>query len=199
MSFLPRWLFRYRRYDLFEAVPIATSPSLPKGYDFRPATVHDTEALSAFTRTSRCEVQRRFAFGDSCFVVWRDARPASVFWIHRGACYVRGAGFYLAADLETIYLYDAYTPPAYRRKGLYKAGLRCLTNVLVDRGAKRITQLVEPGNRPVLRTIPQLGYTRTLKIRHLRILGLGLTSCVGASPVAAKFRPVTRPDHCFQI
>ncbi len=199
MSFLPRWLFRYRRYDLYEAVPISTSPSLPSGYGFRPATVHDTETLSTFTRTSRLEVQRRFAFGESCFAVWLGDRPASVFWIHRGACYVRGAGFHLAADLETIYLYDAYTPPAYRRKGLYQAGLRCLTNCLVDSGVKRITQLVEPNNRPVLRTLPKLGYARMLRIRHVRILGLRFTSCLGASNLDSTCRLIAPPGDGFQI
>jgi ribosomal protein S18 acetylase RimI-like enzyme len=174
---VPIWLYHHWKAYLFEAnLPApATPPDLPSGYHCRTAEAADLEALSRMIGLPVEEYRRRFDSGEVCFAIFEGDRPANLNWIHRGPCYVRGSDFTLQAGPDDYYIYGIFTDPAERGRGLYKKGLLHLTEYLRARGARRFTQMVETNNAPVLHTLPQLGYRKTITINHIRILGVKYT------------------------
>jgi GNAT superfamily N-acetyltransferase len=176
----PLWLFHRWDASIFEATlsgPV-TAPELPPGYRCRVAEANDLEALSRLIGVPHEEYSRRVDSGDFCFAVFEGARPANLNWIHLGPCYVRGAGFEVAAAPADAYIYGIYTDPSERGKGLYKKCLLHLANHLLDNGSGRLIQMVEDGNAPVLHTLPQLGYRKTVTLRHRRWFGVRYTRWV---------------------
>lgn len=118
---------------------------------------------------------RRFDSGELCYAVFDGTRPANLNWVHFGPCYVRGAGYVVAGDPADAYIYGIYTNPSERGKGLYKKCLIHLANHLMARGSRRLIQMVEDGNAPVLQTLPLLGYSRRVTLRHRRLFGFKYT------------------------
>ena len=174
---VPLWLFHRTKAFLFEALPDAASGTelLPDGYLCRPAVRNDLTALSAMTGLPFYEYRRRFEQGDLCYAVFRSDRPVNLNWVHRGACYVRGAGFRLDEPPSRAYIYGIFTDPAERGRKLYQICLRHLAAYLADRSAAHLVQMVEADNAPVLHTLPRLGYIRTTTINHVRLLGIKYT------------------------
>ena len=176
---LPLWLYRRTRAFIFVAPAVRPSelPELPHGYHCRPAVESDLPALSRLIGFPVSEYERRFNHGDLCYAVFEGDRPANLNWIHFGSCFVRGAGFSLHAEPGDAYIYGIYTGPSERGKGLYKKALVHLADHLAENGARRLVQMVEDGNAPVLHTLPKLGYTVTTTISHLCLFGLKVTKC----------------------
>ncbi len=54
-----------------------------------------------------------------------------------------------------------------------------LADYLFGKNAGRLIQMVEDGNTAVLHTLPKLGYKKTVRIRHLAVLGIRLTTVTG--------------------
>jgi len=173
----PLWLFHRWDASIFEATLTqpSTPPELPAGYQCRVATAADLEALSRLIGVPLVEYRRRFDSAELCYAVFDGTRPANLNWVHFGPCYVRGAGYVVAADPADAYIYHIYTDPSERGKGLYKKCLIHLANHLMARGSNRLIQMVEDGNAPVLHTLPQLGYSRKVTLRHRRLFGFSYT------------------------
>lgn len=178
---IPSFLYRYGKAYIFEleaAQYQRQMGSFPKGYIFRLATRGEMPACSAMTGSTAKEYYRRWDVGDSCYGVFIDNKPVSITWIHRGSCYIRGMGYLHNGTSSDIYIYGIMTEPAARGKGLYKNALMQLAEVLFEGGATRLIQLVEEGNVPVLKTLPDLGYVKTKMIKHLKLFGIKYTVTV---------------------
>jgi hypothetical protein len=176
---IPIWLFHRARAFIYETDPVTTdAPDLPDGYRCRPADESDLSALAEMTGLPESEYRRRFEAGEFCFGVFQGDRPANLNWVHRGTCYVRGAGFIWRAEPGHSYIYGIFTANSERGKGLYKKCLVHLANRLAADGSARLVQMVEDFNAPVLHTLPKLGYERTMTINHVRMFGIKYTKQV---------------------
>lgn len=197
----PLWL--YHRWDaaLFETTLSGPGPepALPPGYHCRVAETGDLGALSQVIGLPLNTYQTRFETGDFCFAVFEGKRPANLNWIHLGPCYVRGAGYTLEAEPDDAYIYGIYTDPSERGKGLYKKCLMHLANDLFARGSRRLIQMVENGNEPVWHTLPQLGYQRTVSLKHRRFCGIMYTRWTDASGRVQRRWFCSEPKGIFPI
>jgi GNAT superfamily N-acetyltransferase len=171
---------RRRGADLFEldrpagAVPPSRA-AYPPGYVFRRAGREEAAACSRVTNVPEAEILRRHDAGDACFVVAHGSRPATVFWVHDGPCYVRGLGYLHDGRKGDKYIYGVVTDPAHRGKGLYKNAVEDLAARLFEEGATRLVRIVEDGNAPALVTITRLGHRRTRRIESVLAFGVRRT------------------------
>ena len=177
---IPWWVYHRAEAYIYEVrresrtVSVSTV-ALPAGYVCRPAVRDELPACSRITGLDGREYYRRFDAGDICYGVFAGSKPVNINWVHSGGYYVRGMGYLGDASPADRYIYGIMTDPAERGKGLYKSCLERLAEYLYANGAARLVQMVEEGNAPVLKTLPQLGYVKTQKISHRSIIGFKRT------------------------
>lgn len=175
-----RNLFKYDRGYIFELDRAAyeknrTEGKYPESYRARTALPEELPEVSRVADLPETESKRRADAGNICFGVFEENRPANINWVHSGSCYVRGAGYIHRAEKKDYYIYGIVTDPAERGKGLYKNALYDLAGFLFGKDARKLIQLVQDGNAPVLHTLPKLGYQITKEYTHYRFFGIKLT------------------------
>ena len=202
---IPTRLSRNRRAYMFELNSAEHAAGnmksfLPPQCVCRVASRQELPACATITELPVNEYYRRFDAGDICYGVFVDNQPVNVNWVHSGSCFVRGMGYEHNGTPNDKYVYGIMTDPANRGKGLYKNCLVTLASELFANGADRIIQMVEDGNLPVLRALPQLGYRKIREIRHRAILGFNCTVVtdltVGKTSVR---RFMSSPSNLFVI
>lgn len=170
----PAWLFRSGRAHIFELnkqtyLQDKRPHSFPRDYSARYVSRDELPAVAAVGGVIESECFRRFDYGDKCFAVFQASRPTNINWIHYGTCYVRGLGYIHLGQRKDAYIYNIFTDPAQRGKGLYKNALIRLSDELFQSGSELLVQMVEEGNAPVLHTLPKLGYAATKTILHVSL------------------------------
>ena len=201
---IPPWLFRFGQAYVFE-LPRQMSArnrrpfSFPADYSARYATRNELPAVAAMAGLGEAECSRRMDSGDKCFSVFHTSRLVNVAWIHFGPCYVRGVGYHHPGQKSDAYIYNILTDPAERGKGLYKNALLHLSDELFRSQADRLVQLVEPGNVPVLHTLPQLGYVHTATISHVTLCGVKCTTVRNPKNKTIVRRIFRYPPDVFRI
>jgi GNAT superfamily N-acetyltransferase len=164
--------------DLYPAAAREAKP-LPEGYNFRQAGPDDMLACAATAGATPEHYARRCRQGIHCYVVEADGRPVNLTWLHFGSCYVRGLGLLIRAKPTTCYLYNVFTDPGQRGKGLYKTTQQKLIQILARQGITKVIQVVEARNRIPQLTLPQFGYEHMLTISCLCVCGLKFTKLCG--------------------
>lgn len=194
--------FGWRRAGVFELErPAGPVPppraAYPDGYVFRQAGREEAAACGRVANLPEAEVLRRHDAGDTCYVVARGSRPATVIWVHDGPCYVRGLGYLHDATAGEKYIYGVVTERAERAKGLYKNAMEELAARLFSAGATRLVRIVEAGNTPVLVTISRLGHRRTRSVETILLLGVTRTvvTTVDGAQRARTWRILTPGDR----
>lgn len=177
---VPRWLYYKGRAYLFELTqsdePLdVRSPSFPESYLFRIVQREEMLACSRLTGLEKRECYRRLDAGDLCFGVFSPNGLANVAWVHTGSCFIRGMGYFFQGSAHDHYIYGIMTDYTERGKGLYTNCLRQVDTYLFNNNATRLVQMVEEGNMPVLKTLPQLGYKQTKLISHIIIFWINRT------------------------
>jgi len=177
---IPWWLYHRSNaaiYVLYRSERMSTNIAgpLPQEFSCRLATRDEMPACSRITGLDVSEYYRRFDAGDICYGVFVGGRPVNINWVHSGPYFVRGMGYLGVASQSDRYVYGIMTDPAERGKGLYKSCLERLAEYLFANGAEQLVQLVEEGNTPVLKTLPQLGYVKTEEISYRSFMGIKRT------------------------
>lgn len=179
---VPWWLYHRANALIYEVhrdmrIKDTDSGALPTGYSCRLAAREEMPACCRITGLDVDEYYRRYDAGDICYGVFAGEQPVNINWVHAGPYFVRGMGYIADASESDRYIYGIMTDPAERGKGLYKSCLERLAEYLFANGAERLVQMVEEGNTPVLKTLPQLGYVKTEEISYRSIFGFKRT-CV---------------------
>lgn len=156
--------------DLSGPLPEVSSCSLP--VKIKKATEEDLPAYRAFHPGRREGViQARFARGDECFAVWDEGHIVHAAWVAAGRAYVP----YLHRDLllqpDEMYIYDSFTRPSHRRRGLCGLRGRYLLRHYHARGYKRALGLVALENKTAFAPVRSVGYTH-----------VGMYTCVRLGP-----------------
>ena len=130
------------------------------------------------------EIRRRFGRGERCFGARHEGQLVALRWIATGSVHVPYLGRTLDLDDGDVFVYEAYTAPELRRRGIARATEGRLAALLRDEGYRRILRTVLPenasgvgmhsavGNRP----IGTIGYLKLGPWRHdfLRLTGVRL-------------------------
>lgn len=177
---IPRWFYYKGRAYLFELAqsdrPLDVQPpSFPEGYLCRRVLNEEMFACSRLTGLNELECYRRLDAGDLCYGVFSPNSLANVTWVHAGSCFIRGLGYLHQGSVHDHYIYGIMTDHTERGKGLYTNCLRQVGTYLFNSDADKLAQMVEEGNIPVLKTLPQLGYRQTKCISHIVMLGVKRT------------------------
>jgi GNAT superfamily N-acetyltransferase len=165
---------------LDDPVPLAFAP-LPPGLEVE---VH--EPAGDAPAPWHPEARARLAAGEACALVrsgdavvaycWSTTSPAPVEEIRR---HVVPAG-------DEVYLYDAYTAPAWRGRRLFPAMLTVLLASARARGRRRALIFALAANRASTRAIEHAGFQRFLAISRVSIGGAGWLWVRGARSARAQ-------------
>ncbi len=118
----------------------------------------------------RASIEQRLAEGERCFGAWLDGELVSARWIAVGEPRVDYLGMLLPLGPNEVYMYDSYTAPLRRGRGIASAGLAVLYPILATEGRSRVVCACLPENRSGLRSIAKAGFRPAGKMGYV---GLG--------------------------
>lgn len=90
------------------------------------------------------EVQSRFDLGQRCWVLTVDGRIAHALWVDRRRAWIDYLQLEFPLTPGDAYLYNSYTPPAFRGRGFAAAALRSVAHALRQEGATRAVACLQP-------------------------------------------------------
>jgi len=148
----------------------------------------DAIALRPYARGPNALVGDEFlteaiARGDRCYALFDGNRLVSYSWYSTRAkpLWEIAPGLALYFDPSCAYMYNSYTDPQYRGRGLQRVGGEAALRAYVGQGLKGLVCYVESSNLASLRACHRLGYVTfghfvTLRLGR-RLVCLGTPGC----------------------
>ena len=162
----------YRRLMLLERPLEGTPPRFACGLSvgielLAPRDVDDYLAFRPESPPGR--VLDRLRLGQACFVARHEGRVVSACWATTEPAWSE----YLACELPVaageVFMFDAFTQPAYRGRGIAPALCVQLLIHYGEAGLRRATRAVLPENLPARRAHAKAGFRPYAVVRTLRI------------------------------
>jgi GNAT superfamily N-acetyltransferase len=116
-------------------------------------------------------VQRLSAPGSSCWVARAEGRIVHASWVETVAAWMGEAERLFLVPSGDAYIYESFTRPEMRGRGVYPAVLATLSERLGARGIARLWIAAETTNAPSLRAIEKAGFSEAFRIEVVRRLG----------------------------
>lgn len=158
---LLRWAYRlgYRRCLIAESALTADAPlAWPDGLSLRPFEPADAEPLRAFGADGLAEFAARLERGDRAWGLWDGATLVAYGWSSRFETDFSGLWALTPARGE-IYLYNFFTHPGWRGRGLYPLLLKAIGKALAGEGCRRAWIAVVSYNQASWRGVQKAGFT----------------------------------------
>jgi hypothetical protein len=150
----------------------AEEPAALHGFELRearpeegPVYARDVGTDSPWTFRSRLSESTR------CFVVVHEGRFVHATWMTVRAAWTREIRRYLLPPAGDAYVYESFTHPSVRGRGVYPFALRGIAALLSGRGLKRVWVAVEKHNPPSLKAVVKAGFAPAWEISYRRRLG----------------------------
>jgi RimJ/RimL family protein N-acetyltransferase len=155
----------------------ATDPSdgsveEPEGLSFRegrpsdgPLYARDIGTDSPRTFAARLSTHTR------CFVVERGALLVHATWMTTAAAWTREISLYVCPPAGEAYVYESFTRPEVRGRGVYPFALRRIAAWLAATGIARVWVAVEGDNPASLRAVHKAGFTEAFTLDYGRTIG----------------------------
>jgi SAM-dependent methyltransferase len=163
----------YRRVDVLERSLVGGREATSSEGGIRLGVL-DAADLPAYFRlrpaADEGTIRRRLAGESLCVVAWLREELAGVTWLTRAdRVHIDYLGIEIALNPDEAYLYESYTAPAARRRGL--AGLRSLYGgeLLRQAGCGRIVSVVVPENRAGRRAVDKVGARYVGRLGCIRV------------------------------
>jgi ribosomal protein S18 acetylase RimI-like enzyme len=180
-------VFFFRNLD--ESLARTNRPA-PGGTSFRQACGNDAAHYARDIGTdSPRTFEGRLSERTFCFVVLENEAILHASWVTTAAAWTREIQRYLCPPSREAYIYESYTRPETRGRGIYPFALHSMCAWLAGRGFTRVWVGVEDDNTPSLKAVGKGGFERGFEIRYRRRLGR-----LTVSPPEG---PAARPDHLF--
>jgi len=151
----------YRRLMLFERPTFERVRKAPlqQSLSFSNLAEDEIEEYCRFCPdTSAAEVKRRLAEGQLCFVLRLKGEIVHGVWATTGRAYVD----YLSSEFnlrqDVAYIYDSFSSPEYRGRGLPLIRFRCMLPRLRAMGCRRVIAAIFPENKGGIRPPLKAGY-----------------------------------------
>jgi RimJ/RimL family protein N-acetyltransferase len=142
------------------------------GLVFRRADPGDGELYARKIGTdSSATFRRRLSPTTHCFLVEHGDDLLHASWVTTGAAWTREIRAYILPPPGDAYVYESFTAPEARGRGVYPFALAGICSWAVDEGVGRVWVAVESGNAPSLKAITKAGFERSYEMRYGRRLG----------------------------
>jgi RimJ/RimL family protein N-acetyltransferase len=119
----------------------------------------------AFPETIRARLNR----GERCYGFFVDHELVNIAWTTRGALILEPG--WSIDEAGSVGIYDCYTLPAHRGKGIYTDTLVRLLSGAQQEGARSAFIAVDPENRASIKGIERAGFTARYKLSRSRRFG----------------------------
>lgn len=167
-----RTTFHRRMILMSRALDEPVPAPAPKGdFVFREMTPADRPAYLDMLPERREVVDDRLRRGARCFLAWDGDHLAHGYWMAANRVRID----YLERDLvlgpDDVYMYDQYSPLAYRGRGLAQAVGQYVMGVARDEGYRRAWCLPAVENAAGIRAVEAIGYRREAIVHNLRLAG----------------------------
>jgi GNAT superfamily N-acetyltransferase len=141
---------------LDDALPHAHPPFPIEITELDETTLHDYGRFRPAQDPSA--IRQRIADGDRCFLVWAEGQIVHSGWVatqRKSEPYLRCT---LVLEAGDIFLYDHFTRPSCRGKGLSQAREIHVLTCYRELGFQRSVAIVAVENKPAFRPFQALGY-----------------------------------------
>jgi GNAT superfamily N-acetyltransferase len=141
----------------------------------RRATVEDLESLARHLGrpTIGLDVlKQRWARDDTCVLAEVGGSPVSMQWASRQRYPLDGVDYVFDPGDKGVLLYDAYTAPEWRMKGIHVNVMQHLLEYLSPEGIEGVYSAIDHGNDHSLRTHLRFGFRVCQYVTQVRLLGL---------------------------
>ena len=128
----------------------------------------DLDAYATLHGTSG-EASERFARGERCFGIWLAGRLVSTRWLATGTVRLGYLGREVALAHGDVHIYETYTEPGHRGRGISGIAGAIVPAALAAEGARRIVGVLEPENTTGIRANEKAGYRIVGKIGYVRL------------------------------
>lgn len=162
--------------ELAMLVRPATAPTPELRHDaglvFRDAGVGDAGLYAREIGTdSEGTFRRRLTETTKCFLVEGGGALLHASWVTTGAAWTREIAAYVVPPAGGAYVYESFTRPEARGRGVYPFALAGICRWAAEAGLSEVWVAVEAGNAPSLRAIRKAGFEPSYEIRYGRRLG----------------------------
>ena len=140
--------------------------------EFRAATAEDGPLYGRDIGTdSAATFASRLSGATRCWLVLHEGRIAHATWTAAAAAWTREVGRFFRPPPGEGYIYESFTSPAVRGRGIYPLALRHILGRLGAEGITRMWVGVEADNEPSIRAITKAGFEVAFEISYRRRFG----------------------------
>jgi GNAT superfamily N-acetyltransferase len=142
------------------------------GLLLRAATpADDAEYAREIGTDAAATFRRRLTPTTSCFLVHGPDGLLHASWVTTGAAWTREIDAYLVPPPGDAYVYESFTTPEARGRGVYPFALAGICGWARARGVAKVWVAVEEGNAPSLKAIRKAGFEPAYTMRYARRFG----------------------------
>ena len=165
-------MLRVDRLRVYERRLDAPAPPsvLPPGVEVRVA---DQPLAAATSGPGGIPMPRSgSATARSCAIAHHETEVVAYCWLASTPVWVGEIGHAVVPGPEDVYLYDAFTMPGWRGRGLFSAVISPLLALARSRGRSRALIFVGAGNRASRRAIERAGFEIVHTVSRVELWGL---------------------------
>ena len=156
-------LYLYERRLESPAVPTGLAPGVH-------VMVWDASAMAAgIPRDWHPETEQRLRDGQTCVVGCHGNEVVAYCWLAASPVWVGEIARMVVPGPEDVYLYDAFTVPAWRGRGLFSALLDQSMVCAAALGRRRVLVLALARNRASRQAIARAGFERVATVSRLAL------------------------------
>ena len=162
----------YRRLLLLECSLGEAPPRLEPGLPLQIGVLKESgvdDHVAFRPELPRARLLDRLSSAQECFVARHDGRIVSACWATKKTAWIDYLGCELALAAGEVYLFDAYTLPAYRGQGTAPALCLYQLSHFRGQGLRRAMRATFPENLPALRAHAKSGFRPYAVLRTLKL------------------------------
>lgn len=148
------------------------TPERRQDLTFRRAGPGDARAYARDIGTdSPTTFRRRLSAATHCYVVVSRGRLLHASWVTTGSAWTAELGAFISPPVGDAYIYESFTRPDARGRGIYPFALHNICAELAKRGVPRAWIATEASNEPSRRAIAKAGFEPAFELGFRRRRG----------------------------
>lgn len=167
--------------------PSGGTAELRPDLTFREADLSDAAAYARHIGTDSVRTFRgRLSEETRCYLVESSGRLLHASWVTTGSAWTAELKTFVCPPDGDAYIYESFTRPETRGRGIYPFALRNICRVLAERDIGRAWIAVEATNAPSVRAITKAGFEPAFELAfHRRWLKVQVEAPSGPHPELA--------------
>jgi GNAT superfamily N-acetyltransferase len=150
----------------------AAATLTPEDLVFKSAGPTDGPAYARHIGTdSAVTFRSRLADGTMCFLVVKGELIVHASWATYSSAWTRELQRYFCPPPGDLYVYESYTRPEVRGRGVYTFALRRIAAWAAERGTDRLWVAVEHDNPASLKAVAKAGFAPAFEVSFKRRFG----------------------------